>query len=370
MIWDNTVRCGRFRVVVAVESGGSWRTARLIPDFALSSLSCPSPGNCTAVGNTWIGSSADVPEAFMMSESGGAWGTARVLPGAPKDPPTGGPSADWVSCASAGNCAVVAEYGTESFVLDETGGSWDKAQEISGTVSGNDLGTGTAVSCASAGSCATGGTDNGQAFVMDETPKPSTSTVLSLSAAKVTYGKEQAERVSVTVSATTGATPSGTVTVKAGTAVLCGNLTLAASRATCTVATTKLPAGTWHLTASYSGSASLAPSTAAAKTLTVAKAASRVTLSLSAARVTYGQERSERLTVKVTGQYAGTPAGKVTVKSGTTTVCTITLASGKGSCTMAAKKLPVGTSTLVAVYGGSSDFAGAASGTKTLKVVK
>jgi hypothetical protein len=37
---------------------------------------------------------------------------------------------------------------------------------------------------------------------------------------------------------------------------------------------------------------------------------------------------------------------------------------------MAAKKLPVGTSTLVAVYGGGSDFAGAASGTKTLKVVK
>ena len=34
---------------------------------------------------------------------------------------------------------------------------------------------------------------------------------------------------------------------------------------------------------------------------------------LSAARVTYGHEGSERLTVRVAGQYAGIPAGKVTV---------------------------------------------------------
>ena len=91
---------------------------------------------------------------------------------------------------------------------------------------------------------------------------------------------------------------------------------------------------------------------------------------LSAARVTYGHEGSERLTVRVAGQYAGIPAGKVTVKSGKTTVCTITLTSGQGSCVLAARKLPVGIRTLVAVYSGSSDFTGAASPTKTLKVVK
>ena len=56
-----------------------------------------------------------------------------------------------------------------------------------------------------------------------------------------------------------------------------------------------------------------------------------MTLTLSAAKVTYGHERSERLTVKVTGQYAGTPGGKVTVKSGKTTVCTITLTAGKAA---------------------------------------
>jgi hypothetical protein len=363
---------------VANEVNGSWGRSELVDVAAVNpdgnsymdSVSCPSPGNCTAVGHAWTGSGADFGKVFMVSESGGVWGTAHVLPGAP-NPPAGGPIDAWVSCASTGNCAVAALYETTSYVVDETGGSWDTAQEIPAAIGTADIGAGSGpLSCASAGSCTAAGSANGQAFLVDETPKPLTSTVLSLKAARVTYGNEQAERVSVAVSAPSGGTPSGTVTVKAGTAVLCGNLTLAVDQANCTVSATRLPAGTWHLTASYSGSADLAPSASAAQILTVAKAASKVTLALSAARVTYGHEGSERLTVKVTGQYAGTPAGKVTVKSGKVTVCTITLASGKGSCTMAARKLPAGTRTLTAVYAGSGDFTGAASARKTLKVVK
>jgi hypothetical protein len=200
--------------------------------------------------------------------------------------------------------------------------------------------------------------------------RAASATTLALSAAKVTYGHEQAERVSVAVAAPWGGIPSGTVTVKAGTTVVCANLTLAAGQAACTVPATRLPAGTWPLTASYGGSGGLWASAFAAQALTVAKAAAKATLSMSAARVTYGHERSERLTVKVTGQYAETPAGKVTVKSGKVTVCTITLASGRGSCTLAAREFPVGTRTLVAVYSGSGDFTGAASARKTLKAVR
>ena len=155
-----------------------------------------------------------------------------------------------------------------------------------------------------------------------------------------------------------------------------GSVELSAGQASCVVAATKLPAGTRHLTASYSFTSlysdtpDLAPSTSAAQTLTVAKASSKVALALSAARVTYGHERSERLTVKVAGQYAGTPSGKVTVKSGKATVGSVTLASGTGSCTLAARELPVGTGTLTAVYGGNGGFTGAASARKALKVVK
>jgi Bacterial Ig-like domain (group 3) len=92
-------------------------------------------------------------------------------------------------------------------------------------------------------------------------------------------------------------------------------------------------------------------------------------LALSAAKVTYGHEGAERLSVTVTSQY-GTPGGKVTVKTGTTTVCTITLASGKGRCTLTASQLRPGTHTLVAAYPGNSDFTSSASSRKTLTVVK
>jgi hypothetical protein len=363
---------------VVDETGGTWGTVKLLPDTTppqpggsyptgsvFSSVSCASAGNCVAAGDIYPG------PAIIAEEHGGSWGAAQQIPGAAAT------SALSVSCPSAGNCAVgglSTANDSAPLVMNETDGSWGTPQEVPGSAA-DDIWTVTSMSCPSAGYCTAGGTYYSNSartslgFVVDE--KPPTSTGLTLSAAKVTYGKEQAERVSVTVSAPAGTTPSGTVTVNAGTTVVCGSVELsAAGQASCTVATTQLPAGTWHLTASYSGSTSLAPSTSTAQTLAIAKAISKITLSLSAARVTYGDERSERLTVKVTPQYGGIPTGKVTVKSGKTTVCTITLASGKGSCTLAAKKLPAGTRTLIAVYGGNGDFTAATSGRKALKVVK
>jgi hypothetical protein len=86
--------------------------------------------------------------------------------------------------------------------------------------------------------------------------------------------------------------------------------------------------------------------------------------------VTCGHEQAERLTVSVAPRYSGTPGGTVTVKSGTVTVCTIKLASGKGSCTLSAAKLPAGPHTLAAAYPGSSDFTSSTSARKTLTVAK
>jgi hypothetical protein len=332
---------GHVQVFVVDETRGSWGTAEEVPGTAalntggsawFTSVSCPSAGNCAA-GGLYVDSGGQRP--FVVNESGGSWGTAEEVPGVGSGSSSGTTTLS-VSCGSAGNCVAGGNNGSTPFLAEESGGSWGKAQAPPALATGVVW----SVSCASAANCAAAGMYAvvGQAFVVDE--KPSTSSVLAMSAAKVTYGKEQAERVSVAVSAPSGATPSGTVTLKAGTTVVCGSVDLSAGRASCTVPATRLPAGTWHLTASYSGSAALAASTSAAQTLTVAKAASKVTLSLSAAKVTYGHEQSERLTVKVTGQYAGTPGGKVTVKSGTTTVCTITLASGKGSCTPGRQETP------------------------------
>jgi hypothetical protein len=101
----------------------------------------------------------------------------------------------------------------------------------------------------------------------------------------------------------------------------------------------------------------------------VAKATSKTALRLSAAKVTYGDEQVEHLSVTVSPQYSGsTPTGTVTIKATTTTLCVIKLRSGKGSCALSAKRLKAGTYGLVASYGGSTDFDASASAKQPLMV--
>ncbi len=91
---------------------------------------------------------------------------------------------------------------------------------------------------------------------------------MALSATQVTVGHEQAERLSVQVTATTGSSPTGHVVIKAGTTQIC-NITLANGKGSCTLAASKLPPGTYHLAATYNGDATHARSTSPKKTLTV-----------------------------------------------------------------------------------------------------
>lgn len=198
------------------------------------------------------------------------------------------------------------------------------------------------------------------------------STALQLSATKVTYGGEQVERLSVVVSSQlTNPVPSGTVTVKESTAALCV-ITLSAAKGSCTLPATKLGAGTYGLVATYAGSANFAASTSANATLTVAKATSATALKLSPANVTYGDEEVKNLlSVSVSPQYAGsTPTGTVTIKESSTTLCVIALSAAKGACTLPSTKLPVAAYSVVASYGGSTDFSISASPKATLTVAK
>ena len=94
-----------------------------------------------------------------------------------------------------------------------------------------------------------------------------------------------------------------------------------------------------------------------------------VSLTLSRSSVAYGHENAEKLTVKVTSPPGGTPAGTVTITIKSTVLCTIRLAHGTGSCTLAAKRLKPGTYSLTAFYGGGTYYTGA-SATKTLKVTR
>jgi hypothetical protein len=146
----------------------------------IDSVSCASAGNCAAVGTYTDG--AGRGQAFVVSETNGTWGNAIEVPG------TGGLNkfgtsiaSDFVSCASAGNCAAVGGYLDGSshpqvFVASETNGTWGKAIRMpwSGILNWGGSASVTSVSCATAGNCAAVGSyrdrsGHYQAFVVSLT---------------------------------------------------------------------------------------------------------------------------------------------------------------------------------------------------------
>jgi hypothetical protein len=101
----------------------------------------------------------------------------------------------------------------------------------------------------------------------------------------------------------------------------------------------------------------------------VAKAKTTTTLALSKTSVAYGRENAARLSVSVSHVGSVYPTGKVSVRIGGTTICTITLSKGTGSCTLSSKRLRAGSYRFSALYGGNGDYnSSPLSASKTLKV--
>jgi hypothetical protein len=111
----------------------------------------------------------------------------------------------------------------------------------------------------------------------------------------VTYGHEQAVQFEASVTSGASGTPSGTVTIAEAGATLCSFTYPTAD--SCTIAATKLPAGTYQVTASYGGNTDFAASASTPQQLTIGRASSTTALALSRSTVTYGHEQAERLTV-------------------------------------------------------------------------
>ena len=153
--------------------GGPWTAA-----VSISSVSCASPGDCTAAGNTGLIGSRQQP--FVVSQVRGAWRKARAIPGLAALNAGHNASAGPVSCASPGDCSAGGWYWdyrhhARAFVVSEVRGTWKEAVEVPGTAA---LGTLSAqlssVSCTTPGNCSAGGTyylsdRRGQAFVVSET---------------------------------------------------------------------------------------------------------------------------------------------------------------------------------------------------------
>jgi len=175
---DYTDGGGHQQGFVAGEQNGVWGQAIEVPGLAalntigdaqVSSVSCPSAGNC-AVGGYYSGSTAGLggTQGFVAGERDGVWGTAIEVPGLAALNASAEAGTDSVSCASAGNCAAGGDYQDDGsmeqgFVAVERDGAWGRAIEVpglgalnSGAFPGGGAGV-SSVSCAPAGGCAAGG---------------------------------------------------------------------------------------------------------------------------------------------------------------------------------------------------------------------
>jgi hypothetical protein len=150
------------------EKNGVWARARLLPgtgfpgsdDSALTSMSCPSAGNCTAVGRFGHLS------VFAVSEQDGRWRKWQTIPGT-LSLPARKISMGVVSCPSPGNCGAFGTYRDRrhrlhGFVVSEIGGTWRRASALPAGVALTSL------SCGSTGNCVAGGSSSSQAMVVTD----------------------------------------------------------------------------------------------------------------------------------------------------------------------------------------------------------
>ena len=157
---------GHIQGLLLTETAGTWAAgaeaslpanAGSDPDVGLNSVSCASAGNCTAVGS--YTDSSGYRRGVVLTETARTWamGVEASLPGnAASNPKV---SLRSVSCATAGNCSAVGNYDdssshTQGLLLTETAGTWTGVEAIlpAGTASNPTVPL-ASVSCASAGNC-------------------------------------------------------------------------------------------------------------------------------------------------------------------------------------------------------------------------
>jgi hypothetical protein len=134
-----------YHAFIASEVHGTWHAATAVPGLAaldhgananLQSVSCTSPGNCSAGGG--YSASTGIGQAFVVDEIHGIWHTAVKVPGITRLN-HGGAAITRISCVSPGNCSAGGQYQgtagrTQAFAVNEVNGTWHKAMAIPGIV--------------------------------------------------------------------------------------------------------------------------------------------------------------------------------------------------------------------------------------------
>jgi Big-like domain-containing protein len=421
---------GSSAVVTAAESSsGAWGAATAIPGIAagdeggVENLACVPAGDCTVLGVYYPGGNNPNEIFSATSPDGGAMGAAQQVASSGIETPT-----TQLACPQSGHCTVtyngldaivgqpntysgptspqlVTEVAASTVTLTSSAPTVsygdEEAETLTATVASPDGGTPTGSvtvtspgggtvctitlvggtgSCTVAPSALPVGADSvtagysgdaayaaASATASVTVSKGNTATGLALAKTAITYGSETAEKLTATVSRAGSVSPVGTVQVKSGTSVVC-TITLANGAGSCTLTANRLVPLTYHLVAVYSGDGNYLPSTSAPVSLTVAKAKTTTGLTLAKTGITYGHETVEKLTASVSRVGSVYATGTVQVKSGTSVVCSFTLANGAGSCTLTAKRLVPRTYHLVAVYLGNGNYLTSTSAAKTLTV--
>lgn len=391
--------------VVWDEANGSWGLPQVIQglsDFGLSRgdiqvMSCPSPGNCGAVGVAQDASGQS--QLFLVDERSGSWGRAQPVPEMSMLRADG--SADGsISCAAAGNCTLAGTYfaptdnpdrdSEQVFDASEAGGQWGSPQQVPGTGALNIGGLAQvgAVSCGGPGECAVAGfyTDqhgNPRAFTADER-RGTWQPVHTLTGTGIIAGGPDSAATTVSCATAGNCAAGGFFDGPGGTGVQA----FTASEVNGTWGSAQVPPGSAALNtgknASLTSVSCAAPGSCAAggeyfaspdPTVSVplladSSPATTALIGLSMGKIRLGHEQAAKVSVNVIGRTGGRPGGTVTVKAGGTTVCVIKLAAAKGSCRLAARALKPGSYRLTARYGGDASYAAATSTARLLRVTR
>lgn len=163
-VGSDTDKSGQPDGLLLAETAGRWHAgveaalpanAHTSSGWGVGLVSCASAGNCSAVGG-YI-DSARRDREVLLTETAGRWsrGVEAVLPA---DARYG--IVESISCGAAGNCSAVGEYGdsaggSQGLLLTEKAGKWRRGIKASLPLNANPVGDGglTAVSCSSAGNC-------------------------------------------------------------------------------------------------------------------------------------------------------------------------------------------------------------------------
>jgi len=199
-----------------------------------------------------------------------------------------------------------------------------------------------------------------------------TATALRLSRHTTSYGNESDEVfvASVTEPSVGGSLVTGTVTLMSGREALCA-ATLNQGIAKCKLTQAQLAVGSHSIVAEYAGAASLVPSASVPVPMLVDKGLTTSVLSLSDGTATFGREQHVRFSVRVAvpAGIANAP-GTVVVMNGSKKVCVVDLVHSKGSCSLGASALAVGSHSITARYQGSNKLQESASRKATLLITK